>query len=287
MQDPAQDCWARWVLRPDNELETMHSVRDRILENAHVEAGDTLLDIGAGSGLIAFGALGLVGDAGRVIFSDVSEALVEHCRRVAAEQGVDRRCQFVVASADNLAELPDRSVDVVTSRSVLIYVKNKPRALGEIHRVLRAGGRISVFEPINSFDYPWPDDRFFGYDVGPVKDIAAKVMAVYNRFQPLDDPMLDFDERDLLRDVEEAGFVDIHLMLEVTIDSCPWTGGSPWEAFLRVAGNPCVPPVEEVLDEALTEEEKARFAAHLRPLVERGEGTSRLALAYVWAAKSL
>jgi SAM-dependent methyltransferase len=169
---------------------------------------------------------------------------------------------------------------------VLIYVKDKARALHEIHRVLRPGGRLSVFEPINSFDHPWPDERFFGYDVRPVQELAAKVMAVYDRLQPPDDPMLDFDERDLLRNVEEAGFVDIHLMLEATIDSSPWTSGYSWDAFLRVAGNPCVPPLEGVLDEALTPEEKARFAAHLRPLVERGTGTSRLAVAYVWAGKS-
>lgn len=286
MQDPAQDRWARWVLRPENELETMHSARDRVLENARVEAGDTLLDIGAGSGLIGLGALPLVGERGKVIFSDISAALVEHCRRVAAEQGAEERCEFVVASAENLAGVADGSVDVVTSRSVLIYVKDKARAFGEIYRVLRRGGRMSVFEPINSFDHPWPEDRFFGYDVGRVKDLAARVMAVYDRFQPPDDPMLDFDERDLLREVEEVGFVDIHLTLEAAIDSRPWTGGFTWEEFLRVAGNPCVPPVEEVLDEALSPDEKARFATHLRPLVERGEGKSRLALAYLRASKS-
>jgi arsenite methyltransferase len=285
VQNPARDCWARWVLRPENELETMHPVRDRVLFNAKVEAGDTLLDVGTGSGLIAFGALPLVGEGGRVIFSDISQALVEHCRRVAAEEGVEQRCEFVVASVDNLAALPDGSVDVVTSRSVLIYVKDKARAVGEIHRVLRPSGRLSIFEPINSFDYPWPEERFFGYDVGPVKDLAAKVMAVYQRLQPPGDSMLDFDERDLLRRVENAGFVDIHLSLEATIDSQPWTGGCSWDAFLRVAGNPCVPPVGEVLDEALSTDEKSRFAAHLQPLVERGEGERRLAVAYLHAVK--
>jgi ubiquinone/menaquinone biosynthesis C-methylase UbiE len=285
VQNPAQDCWARWVLRPENELETMHAVRDRVLASAKVEAGDTLLDVGAGSGLIGFGALPLVGETGRVIFSDISDALVERCRRVAAQGGVEGRCEFVVASADNLSATPDGGVDVVTSRSVLIYVKDKERALGEIHRVLRPGGRLSIFEPINSFDYPWPEDRFFGYDAGPVKELAAKVMAVYHRLQPPGDPMLDFDERDLLRLVENASFVDIHLTLEVTIDSRPWTGGHSWDAFLRVAGNPCVPPVGEVLDEALSPDEKSRFAAHLQPLVERGEGESRLAVAYLHAVK--
>ena len=96
--------------------------------------------------------------------------------------------------------------------------------------------------------------------------------------------MLDFDERDLLRHAEAAGFVDVHLALEATIGSQPWARG-PWEAFLRTTGNPCVPPLEEVLDEALTEAEKERLRAHLQPLVERGEGENRMALAYLWALK--
>jgi arsenite methyltransferase len=283
--EAAHDPWARWVLRPENELESMHPAWDRVLANAGIVQGDVVLDVGTGSGLIAFGALPLVGEEGRVIFSDVSEVLIEHCRREAAERGVCSRCEFLVASADNLADVPDEAVDVVATRSVLIYVKDKQRAFGEFFRVLRPGGRLSIFEPINSFDYPWPPGRFLGYDVVPILDLVAKVMAVYDGFQPCDDPMLDFDERDLLRHTEETGFADIHLTLEVTVDSQPWTGGCTWEAFLRVQGNPCVPPLEQVLDEALTLEEKERFRTHLEPLVERGEGANRLALAYLRAVK--
>jgi ubiquinone/menaquinone biosynthesis C-methylase UbiE len=47
-------------------------------------------------------------------------------------------------------------VDAVTTRSVLIYVKDKRRASEEFHRVLKPGGRLSIFEPINSFTYPEP-----------------------------------------------------------------------------------------------------------------------------------
>jgi ubiquinone/menaquinone biosynthesis C-methylase UbiE len=278
------DPWARWVLRPENDLEPMQPTRDRVLANAGLSPGDVLLDVGCGSGLIALGAVSIVGDEGRVIFSDVSETLIEHCRREVAERGVAERCRFLVASADNLAGVEDESVDAVTTRSVLIYVKDKALAFGELVRVLRPGGRVSIFEPINSFDHPWPAERFLGYDVAPIADVVRKVMSVYDRLQSKEDPMLDFDERDLLRHAEAAGFVDIHLTLEATIGSRPWARG-PWDAFLRTAGNPCVPSIQEVLDEALTDAEKERFRAHLQPLVERGEGESRMALAYLWALK--
>jgi arsenite methyltransferase len=264
----------------------MHPVRDRVLANGEVTVGDTLLDVGTGSGLVALSALDLVGPTGRVVFCDISAELIAHCRRLAAGLGAIDRSRFIVASADDLAPVPDGSIDVLTTRSVLIYVKDKPRAFREFARVLRPGGRLSIFEPINRFDYPWPQDRFFGYDVGPIADLVRKVMAVYHRLQPADDAMFDFDERDLLRHAEQAGFAEIHLTLELTIDSRPWTAGLAWDQFLRVAGNPRLPSVGDVLDEALTPSEQERFAAHLRPLVEDGRGQSRLALAYLWAVKS-
>jgi arsenite methyltransferase len=279
------DRWARWVLRPGSGLETMEPVRDRVLRNAAVGVGETLLDVGTGSGLIAFGALELVGSSGRVIFSDISQELLEHCRRVAVDSDVIGRCQFIVASADNLAGVPDESVDAITTRSVLIYVADKAGAFGEFFRVLRPGGRLSVFEPINRFDYPWPSDRFFGYDVAPVEDLARKLMTAYERAQPDERPMLDFDERDLLRHAEEAGFGEIHLTFEVAIEPRPAQQCSSWEEFLRLAGNPLAPTVEEVLEEALTRAERERFEGHLRPLVEVGRGVSRLALAYLWSTK--
>jgi hypothetical protein len=97
--------------------------------------------------------------------------------------------------------------------------------------------------------------------------------------------MLDFDERDLLAHAEAAGFGELHMTLEVTVGSRPWTAGCSWEEFRQVAGNPCVPPIGEVLDDALTPPERERFEAHLRPLVERGDGEGRLALAFLWAVK--
>src|SRR6266545_5131616 len=161
-----EDQWARWLLR------------DRVLRGAMIAAGDTVLDLGAGDGLLAFGALPLVGEHGTVIFSDVSEELLARCRAFAAEQGVLARCRFVRAAAQDLGPVADGSVDVVTTRSVLIYVADKQRAFQEAFRVLRPGGRLSIFEPINQFGFPEPSHRLYGFDVTPVRELAAKVRAV-------------------------------------------------------------------------------------------------------------
>ena len=69
------------------------------------------------------------------------------------------------------------------------------------------GGRLSIFEPINRFAFPESADRFEGYDVTPVVEIAEKLKEVYERIQPSGlDPMGDFDERDLIAPCRKSWF---------------------------------------------------------------------------------
>ena len=146
------DPWALWLLeRRDGgdhrqrkvTLEHLSGIRDRVLLQAEPLAGATVLDVGAGNGLIGLEALERVGPDGTVIFSDVSEPLLSECRKAVAERGLSDRARFISTRAEDLAEVADASVDVVTTRSVLIYVADKPRAFSALHRVLRPGGRIS------------------------------------------------------------------------------------------------------------------------------------------------
>jgi ubiquinone/menaquinone biosynthesis C-methylase UbiE len=177
-------------------LETLSIWRDQILQHATITQGETILDVGCGDGLIAFGALDRVGEEGLVIFSDISQDLLEHCHSLAQRLQVLDRCRFVRASADDLAAIAPGSVDVVTTRSVLIYVQAKQQALHEFYRVLKPGGRLSIFEPINRFCYPEPPQMFLGYDVTPIEEIACKVRAVSEGIHPPErSPLLNFDEK--------------------------------------------------------------------------------------------
>jgi arsenite methyltransferase len=285
----AEDRWAAWLRRrrsggdADVEARTVAQLadtRDRILENARLEAGETLLDVGCGNGLVAFGALER--GAGRVLFADISEPLLEECRTIAGDLGLVDRSEFVVAPADDLAPVPDASVDVVTTRSVLIYVRDKRRAFAELFRVLRPGGRLSIFEPINRFGMDERRREFFGLDEPEIGPIAAKLEAVYGEAQPEDDPMLDFDERDLMRDAETAGFFPVRVDVRLVVEQHE---PRSWDGFLASSGNPNIPTFAEAMESALTSEERERYTAYLRPRVEGGLGRWRMAHAYLWASK--
>jgi arsenite methyltransferase len=285
----ARDQWAEWLTTRryggDPEMRRRFSadlarVRDNVLDHAELAGGETLLDVGCGEGLIGFGALER--GAGHVIFSDISDELLGLCREAAAELGVAERCRFVHASADDLSAIDRETVDVVTTRSVLIYVAAKESAFREFSRVLRPGGRVSLFEPINRFAER-ADDTWSGYDLSAIPDISTKVRGVYVAIQPRDtDPMLDFDERDLIELAEHAGLFPVHLRLDVEVVPCD---PQSWDGFLHRAGNPRIPTLAEAMSEALTPDEEERLVRHLRPLVEEGRGTWRMAVAYLWAER--
>lgn len=285
-----RDRWAEWLAErrfggdPEarrRSLSQLTAWRDKVLDSAQVQSDETLLDVGCGEGLIAFGALER--GASTVIFSDISVDLLDFCREAARELGVLDRCRFVQAAADDLQPIAGASVDVVTTRSVLIYVADKGQALAEFARVLRPRGRISLLEPINRFARR-EGDTFAGYDLSPLGDIGGKLRAAYHALQPPDsDPMLDFDERDLIQYAAEAGFFPIHLVLEADIDR---PAPRAWDGFLRSSGNPNIPTVAEAMEQALTPHERVRLTAHLRPLVEQGLGEWRMATAYLAATKS-
>ena len=242
-----------------------------------------MLDVGAGDGLIAFGALELVGSSGRVIFSDVSGPLLDHCRTLADEAGVAGRCQFVLAGAEDLSQIETASVDAVTTRSVLIYVLDKRRAFAEFYRVLRTGGRISICEPINALTFPEPPDELFGFDVSPIRHIADRVKAGYSELRGPEPAMMGFDDRDLLAMAEAGHFAEIHLELhrQVATERRP----KSWDAFLSSSPNPLAPTWAEVIERAVATQERRQLEAYLRPLVESGERRLRLATAHLWAEK--
>lgn len=289
------DQWSRWVLeRRDAGDERQRAVtrghlapvRDRVLSLAGPLEGTTLLDVGTGDGLIGLEALERVGPRGAVVFSDISEALLKQTQRAVAARGLLDRAQFVSTRAEDLAEMEDTSVDVITTRSVLIYVADKAQAFAALYRVLRAGGRISLYEPINRLMFPEPPDRFWGYEISSVADLAERVKGTFDKLEdPATAPMIDFDDRDLVHLAEAAGFGRIHLECHIDIDPTSPMRATSIDALLDSAPNPLAPTIRESISAALTASEQNRFLAHLKRSIAEDRHIRRSAVAYLAARK--
>lgn len=112
------------------------------LHLADLMPGEDVLDLGSGSGMDSFLAALLVGDSGRVIGVDMTEAQRQKAERLRVAHGVAN-----VAFVEGYAEaLPVRagSVDVVISNGVINLAADKRLVFEEIARVLRPGGRLAI-----------------------------------------------------------------------------------------------------------------------------------------------
>ena len=110
---------------------------------AFLEPAEVVLDIGSGAGIDTILAARRVGPDGRAIGLDVVPEMCERARVHAAEAGVAEWTEFRAGEMEQIP-LQDASVDVVISNGVLNLSARKSRALAEIFRVLRPGGRISM-----------------------------------------------------------------------------------------------------------------------------------------------
>ena len=110
---------------------------------ACLEPGETILDVGSGGGIDTILAARRVGPDGKAVGLDILEEMCERGRRHAAEAGVEGWTEFVTGEMEDIP-LPDESIDVVISNGVLNLSARKSRALAEMFRLLRPGGRICM-----------------------------------------------------------------------------------------------------------------------------------------------
>lgn len=113
---------------------------------AHMKVGDTVVDLGSGAGNDCFIARSVVGEAGKVIGVDMTEAMIAKARINADKLGVNN-VEFRLGEIEDLPIAANRA-DVVVSNCVLNLVPDKKKAFAEIHRILKPGGHFSISDVV-------------------------------------------------------------------------------------------------------------------------------------------
>lgn len=115
--------------------------RERLVDLAHLEPGESVLDVGCGTGTLAIAAKRRVGSQGQVYGIDASPEMIARGTRKANKAGVDVAFRTAVVEA---LPFPDGHFDVVLSTLMLHHLPRPTReqSAREIRRVLKPGGRV-------------------------------------------------------------------------------------------------------------------------------------------------
>lgn len=164
-------------------------------EFAKIKEGDTVIDLGSGAGNDAFVARRIVGEKGKVIGIDFTEAMIARARENAEKLGLNN-VEFRQGDIEDMPVTSNKA-DVIVSNCVLNLVPNKHRVFSEIYRVLKPGGHFSISDIVLDGFLP---DRW--------KEIAELYAGCVSGA---------IQKSEYLSIIEEAGFKNISLQKDKTI----------------------------------------------------------------------
>ena len=161
--ETAAEAWHRWGPAIESWL---GAATEQMLDDVHLGSGSRVLDVAAGAGGQTLAAARRVGPSGHVLATDISPAILDFAAKEAASAGLTN-VETLEADGEDLSGIAPETFDAAISRVGLIYFPDQHRALTEVCRTLRPGGRIS------SVVYSTPDKNgFFSIPVGIIRRVA-------------------------------------------------------------------------------------------------------------------
>ncbi len=278
---PEADCWSSWInhgrdggnaaVRAHVAVQTA-AFAEKILNHVQTPPA-SMLDIGSGDGLMSWAALSRWPHV-YVTMTDISPALLSQARMEAAKRGVASQCNFVLANAETLESIADHTQDLVTSRSALAYVVDKPASFRAAFRVLKPGGILSIAEPLfreQALSTSKLQEAAYAETDNPLPALLHRWKAAQfeNPFDSLQqNPITSYTEQNLLGFASQAGFEDLQMELHVEERQAPPRG---WEVFCAMSPHPLAPSSGEILATRFSAVERRILELALRPRVEKGE----------------
>lgn len=219
-----------------------------LLESADLRAGERVLDLACGTGLIARLAAERVGPTGTVVGVDVAPDMIEVARSVPVPEGTS--VEWHEADAASLP-LPDDSFDVVLCQMGLMFVEDKGAALSEIRRVLAPGGRLALNTP-GTIQRPFEImDEGLARHISP--DLAGFVRVVFSMPDP----------EGLRRLLEDAGFREIEATGTTTTLRLPPPADFLWQYINLTPMGAFVNPAPDEAKTALERDVVARWQEYV------------------------
>jgi demethylmenaquinone methyltransferase/2-methoxy-6-polyprenyl-1,4-benzoquinol methylase len=172
---------------------------------AGVRRGQRVLDLAGGTGDLAARFAGIVGPEGEVVLTDINAAMLRTGRDRLTDSGVAGNVFYAQVNAES-QPFPDDHFDCVTIGFGLRNVTHKQRALEEMHRILRAGGRALVLE----FSHPTTKPLSKAYDLYSFSVLPALGRLIANdadSYRYLAESIRMHPDQETLRALmEQAGF---------------------------------------------------------------------------------
>lgn len=164
-------------------------------EYAKIKQGDTVVDLGSGAGNDCFVARHETGETGKIIGIDFTQAMIDKARANAEKRNFNN-VEFRLGDIESIP-VSANVADVVVSNCVMNLVPNKPKAFGEVYRILKPGGHFSISDIVLTGELPERIKNAAEMYAGCVASAIQK--------------------NDYLNIIQEAGFENVKLQKEKAI----------------------------------------------------------------------